>query len=109
MTFNLPANSYTRIIVEAEVGARENAKSATSASYRWRFNESTTIRKEFTWVLINYNTVGQQGTGNSTLKTSFPGGQSVTTTLNLTGQIIANPGAISVTMDARSFRVYGVI
>lgn len=108
MTYPLPANSYTTIILESEVDARENAQTAGSVNVSWRFNQSTTNLETFFWRLNNINTAGQQQEWSATLKISFPGGQGATTNLNLTGQIIANSG-FSTTFFARSFRVYGVI
>ncbi|MDO9098189.1 MAG: hypothetical protein Q7U60_08710, partial [Candidatus Methanoperedens sp.] len=109
MTFNLPSNSYKTIIVEAEVDARITGTTIDYVTFTWRFNESTNIREEFIWTLFAPdNVAGFQGRNSATLKTSFAGGQGVTTTLNFTGRVSASSTTTS-SFQAKSFRVYGVV
>jgi len=101
MTFSLPANSYSNIIVESEV-VMNNSVGGQVTTYTWRFNRSTTNVITHSYLISN-----TKSTYVLPLKTSFNGGQSSPTNLNFTGQMsISNAG---VCMYAQSFRVYGVI
>ncbi len=111
MTYNLPANSYSKIIVEAEVQGRINSDAILRSTFTWRFYEGVTTQKTFIWKLTS-DAGGTAGDPNSqrqsaTLKASFAGGQGSTTTLSITGQMGTSNANIG--MLAHSFRVYGVI
>jgi hypothetical protein len=103
--YSLPANSYSTIIVEAEVQARNDRNQAASPTFTWRFETTAATKKTFTWKVLSTATAGVSNRQSATIKTSFV--QTGATTLSITGQMGTSNSAIG--MLAHSFRVYGVI
>lgn len=109
-SWSLPANTYSTIIVEAEVQGRINADAVVRSTFTWRFDEGATTRKTFIWKLTSdaggsgFNPNSQQQ--SATLKASFAGGQVAATTLSISGQM--GTAANTIFMMGHSFRVYGV-
>ena len=107
-SWDLPSNSYSKIIVECEVRSKNEYDSDTKYNVTWKIYEGGTVRKSYTHKQTQDSESGHDGgdTHLFSLKTSFPGGQTATTTLKVTGTMsVANSGHGIL---AHSFRVYGV-
>ncbi|MFA5794835.1 MAG: hypothetical protein WC980_07200 [Candidatus Brocadiia bacterium] len=109
-SWSLPANTYSRIIIEAEVQGRRFADAVGNCDLTWRFKEGATTRKTLIWRNGGDNSGSAAEPFNTrqsaTLKTSFAGGQGSATTLSITGQMSVADTALY--MMAHSIRVYGV-
>lgn len=107
-SWSLPANSYSTIIIEAELRGRVEQDATTRCDFTWRFKEGATTQKTYVWRIIGMATAGADSGGRytATLKTSFAGGQAAATTLSVTGQMSLSNAATGIL--AHSFRVYAV-
>ncbi len=113
MTYDLAPNNYSRIILEAEVRIREDQDVTLAAGVRYfvNFTQDGSQLDSFAWLFFGTNSGTAinptAGTTSGTIKTSFAGGQTSTTTLALTGKM--NTANAANAILAKSFRVYGVI
>jgi len=107
-TYNLAANSYSKIIVETELRGRVEQDASTRCDFTWRFKVAGATQKTYVWRIIAMNTAGVDSGGRytATLKTSFAGGQVALTALTVTGQMTVSNAATGIL--AHSCRVYGV-
>lgn len=107
-TYNLAANSYSYILIEAIVQARVEQDAATKADFTWRIKSGGTTQKTFVQRIIAQSTAGIDSGGRyvETISTIIAGGQGSTTALTITVQPNLNNAATGGLVQA--FRVYGV-
>lgn len=109
-SYVLAPNNFNTIIVEAEVAAWNYQDLATAFGVEWTFYEDAIKRKSLLTKVIG-TTAGTVANPFSnrvtqTIKTSFAGGQSVNTTLEVRGQMNASNAGNGIM--GHSLRVYGV-
>lgn len=105
----LPANVYSKIIIESEVRDRVEQDASTKCDFTWRIKVGGVTVKIFINRIIAMNTTGVDSGGRQVIpvKTIVAGGQSGNTAISLTGQMTvsnANTGIL-----VHSLRVYGII
>ena len=108
-SWTLPANSYSKIIIESEVRDRVEQDASTKCDFTWRIKVGGVTAKTFINRIIASSTTSIDSGGREVIpvKTIVAGGQTGNTAISLTGQMSlsnANTGIL-----AHSLRVYGVI
>jgi hypothetical protein len=111
-TYNLAANSYTKILIEAVVQTRNEVDIAGRADFTWRIKEADAEVASFVNRIITINTNGIDSGDRDTHTIShiIDGGQVGSTALTITVQAAtaqannANRGGL-----VKKFRVYGII
>lgn len=108
-SWTLPANSYSKIIVESEVRCRVEQDASAKCDFTWRVKLGGVTQKTFVQRIIASATTGIDSGGRNvlTVKTSFNGGQTGNTAISLTGQMNLSNAATGIL--AHSLRVYGVV
>jgi len=108
-TMNIPKNTYTYYLLEAEVTFNEANNQNQSVSVVWRFNQGTSFIRNYNWQHMGSNYIG--------LRTGVQLGATLTALVNnsvlseganlkLSGQM--NVAHANIQMTAHSFRVYGI-
>ncbi len=109
-SYTLAPNDYQTIMMEAEVSAWNYQDLASVFVAHWMFYEAGTIRKDFLWNVVGTAAgtaaLPQSQRMTGTLKTSFPGGQGVNTSLSVRGRMSASNALDGIIVH--SLRVYGV-
>lgn len=107
--WTLPANSYSKIIVEAEVRDRVEQDASTKCDFTWRIKVGGVTIKTFVNRIIASSTTSIDSGGREvlSLKTIVAGGQTGNTAISLTGQM--NLSNASTGILAHSLRLYGVV
>lgn len=107
-TYNLAANSYDYIKIEAVVQTRLEQDVASRSDFTWRIKSGGTTQQTFVQRIIAQSTAGIDSGGRyvDTLSVVIAGGQGSTTALTITVQPSVSNAAIGGLVKA--FRVYGV-
>jgi hypothetical protein len=107
--WTLPANTYSKIIIESEVRDRVEQSANTKCDFTWRIKVGGATVKTFINRIIASSTTGIASGGREvqSLKTVVAGGQTGNTAISLTGQM--NLANTSTGILAHSLRVYGVL
>ena len=108
-SWSLPANSYSKIIIEAEARDRIEQSANTKCDFTWRIKVGASTSKTYINRIIASSTTGIVSGGREILplKVIVAGGQGSATTIAITGQM--NLANASTGILAHSLRVYGVI
>lgn len=107
-TYNLAANDYDYIKIEAIVQTRLEQDVASRSDFTWRIKSGGTTQQTFVQRIIAQSTAGIDSGGRyvDTLSVVIAGGQGSTTALTITVQPSVSNAAIGGLVKA--FRVYGV-
>lgn len=106
ISWNLPANNYSKIIIESEVVCKHVNTSGAEIDYVFKIKVGGTEIKSISPIISNKSATGQIG-GKFVMpiKGSTNGGQTSMTTIQVTGYYSLSGGMVS----ALSLRVYGII
>lgn len=106
--WTIPANSYAKLIIEAEVRCRQEQDASAKCDFTWRIKVGGATAKAFVTRTIGVSTTGVDSGGRYVvaLKTIVAGGQVGDTALSLTAQMTISNAATGTL--AHSLRVYGV-
>jgi hypothetical protein len=107
-TYNLVANTYDHILVEAEVRNRVEQDASTRCDFTWRFKVDGVTTKTFVNRIIAMNTanVDSGGRFNERLSMLIAGGQIASTALTITSRNSLSNGSTGAQLV--SFRVWGI-
>jgi hypothetical protein len=107
-SWTLPANSYAKIIIEAEVRDRVEQDANTKCDFTWRIKVGGVTQKTYVNRIIAVSTQSIDSGGKEVLplKTIVAGGQTSSTAISITGQMSISNAATGIL--AHSLRVYGV-
>lgn len=108
-TYNLPANSYTQIKIEALVRCRNDQDASNDPVFTWRIKVAGATERTFTMTSIGLSTNGADGGSTFVSCLSFmrAGGQVGSTAITITVQQTDSNEAIGGLVHA--FRVYGIV
>lgn len=107
-TFNLPINTYSKVLIEAIVRSRFESDVTSRSDYTWRIKVGGATVRTFVERIIALNTAGADSGDRqlSTISTIVAGGQgsvtAITITVQMNTQDVLNGGLVHV------FRVYGI-
>jgi hypothetical protein len=105
----IPINTYSKIILEAEVRSRYEADANGKCDFTWRMKVGGATQKTVVVRIIASSTTGIDSGGRYVLpvKAIIAGGQASPTAVSLTGQMTVSNAACGIL--AHSLRIYGVV
>ena len=107
-TLSLPANSYDKILIEAEIRERYEVDASNKTNNTFKIKETGVTKKTFSSRIIALATASADSGNRHTFRIStiIAGGQTSTASITLTGQMSINNANCGLLIY--SFRLWGI-
>jgi len=108
-TISLPANSYSKILIEADVISRFEADLSSRCDFTWRIKYNGVTQKTFVVRIIASSTSGIDSGGRYVTHLSYimSGGQASAANVTITGQMTVSNAAAGILVH--NVRLWGII